>query len=206
MKRKRVGILVFPNVEVLDFCGPFEVFSVTRLDEERRREESSPFEVLLVSEGAAPVVATGGLRVIPDATLDTCPPFDVLVVPGGWGTRKEIGNQRVLTSIGERAKEVETLTSVCTGAMLLGQAGLLDGRRATTHWRSLDWMRQSFPAVTVEDKLHVVEDGHLLTSAGISAGIDMALRVVARYFGEAVGRATARHMEYPFPDDNRRRV
>jgi transcriptional regulator GlxA family with amidase domain len=206
MKRKCVGILVFPNVEVLDFCGPYEVFSVTRLHEERRREESSPFEVLLLAESANPVVATGGLRVIPDATLETCPLLDILVVPGGWGTRKEIGNQRVLTWIAERAKEVETLTSVCTGAMLLGQAGLLDGRRATTHWRSLDWMRQSFPAVTVEDKLHVVEDGQMLTSAGISAGIDMALLVVARYFGEAVGRATARHMEYPFRNDNRRRV
>jgi transcriptional regulator GlxA family with amidase domain len=206
MKRERVGILIFPNVEVLDFCGPYEVFSVTRLHEERRREESSPFEVLLVAEGADPLAATGGLRVIPDATLETCPPLDILVVPGGWGTRQEISNQRVLTWIAERAKEVTTLTSVCTGAMLLGQAGLLDGRRATTHWRSLDWMRQSFPAVTVEDKLHVVEDGSVLTSAGISAGIDMALLVVVRYFGEAVGRATARHMEYPFPDDNRRRV
>jgi transcriptional regulator GlxA family with amidase domain len=206
MKRERVGILIFPNVEVLDFCGPYEVFSVTRLHEERRREESSPFEVLLVAERADPVAATGGLRVIPDATLETCPPLDILVVPGGWGTRQEISNQRVLTWIAERAKEVTTLTSVCTGAMLLGQAGLLDGRRATTHWRSLDWMRQSFPAVTVEDKLHVVEDSRVLTSAGTSAGIDMALLVVARYFGEAVGRATARHMEYPFPDDNRRRV
>ena len=206
MKRKRVGILVFSDVEVLDFCGPFEVFSVTRLDEERRREEPSPFEVLVVAERLDPVIATGGLRVIPDATLDTCPPLDILVVPGGWGTRKEIDNKRVLTWIGERAKEVETLTSVCTGSMLLGQVGLLDGRRATTHWRSLDRMRQAFPAVTVEDKLHVVEDGDVLTSAGISAGIDMALRVVTRYFGEAVGRATARHMEYPFPDDNSRRV
>jgi len=206
MTHKRVGILIFPAVEVLDCFGPYEVFSVTRLNEDRRREESSPFEVLLVAESVEPVVATGGLRVIPDATLETCPPLDILVVPGGWGTRKEIGNQRVLTWIAKRAKEVETLTSVCTGAMLLGQAGSLDGRRATTHWRSLDWMRQSFPAVTVEDKLHVVEDGQVLTSAGISAGIDMALLVVARYFGEAAGRATARHMEYPFPDDNRRRV
>jgi transcriptional regulator GlxA family with amidase domain len=206
MKRKRVGILVFPNAEVLDFCGPYEVFSVTRLDEARRREDPSPFEVLLLAERADAVAATGGLRVIPDVTLETCPSLDILVVPGGWGTRREIGNQRVLTWIRKRAKEVETLTSVCTGAMLLGQAGLLDGRRATTHWRSLDWMRQSFPAVTVEDKLHVVEDGGVLTSAGISAGIDMALRVVARYFGEAVGRATSRHMEYRFPDDNRRRV
>jgi transcriptional regulator GlxA family with amidase domain len=206
MMRKRVGILIFPAVEVLDFCGPYEVFSVTRLDEDRRRVEASPFEVLLVAESADPVVATGGLRVIPDATLETCPPLDILVVPGGWGTRTEISNHRLLTWVAERAKEVETLTSVCTGAMLLGRTGLLDGRRATTHWRSIDWMRQSFPTVTVEDKLHVVEDGDLLTSAGISAGIDMALRVVARYFGEAVGRATARHMEYPFPDDNRRRV
>jgi len=206
MTDKRVGILIFPAVEVLDFCGPYEVFSVTRLSEERRRDETSPFEVHLVAQSGEPVVATGGLRVIPDVTLETCPPLDILVVPGGWGTRKEISNQRLLTWISERAKQVETLTSVCTGAMLLGQAGLLDGRRATTHWRSLDRMRQSFPAVTVEDKLHVVEDGHVLTSAGISAGIDMALRVVARYFGDAVGRATARHMEYPFPDDNRRRA
>jgi len=206
MTHKRVGILIFPAVEVLDFCGPYEVFSVARLDEERRRTESSPFEVLLVAETRDPVVATGGLRVIPDATLETCPPLDILVVPGGWGTRAEMSNQRVLKWIAERAREIETLTSVCTGAMLLGQIGLLDGRRATTHWRSLELMRQSFPSVTVEDKLHVVEDGQVLTSAGISAGIDMALRVVARYFGEAVGRATARHIEYPFPDDNRRRV
>src|SRR5262245_9251851 len=206
MERKRVGILVFPEVEVLDFCGPYEVFSTTRLREERRREEPSPFEVLVLAETAEPVVATGGLRVIPDATLDACPALQILVVPGGWGTRKEMGNRRLLDWIAERAREVETLTSVCTGAMLLGKAALLDGRRATTHWRSLEWMRESFPAVAVERALHVVEDGNVFTSAGISAGIDMALRVVARHFGERVGRATARHMEYPFPDDDRRRV
>jgi DJ-1/PfpI family len=99
MTNKRVGILIFPAVEVLDFCGPYEVFSVTRLDEERRREESSPFEVFLVAQSAEPVVATGGLRVIPDVTLETCPPLEILVVPGGWGTRKEISNQRLLTWI-----------------------------------------------------------------------------------------------------------
>jgi len=91
MSDKRVGILIFPAVEVLDFCGPYEVFSATRLNEERRREESSPFEVLLIAQRAEPVVATGGLRVIPDVTLETCPPLDILVVPGGWGTRKETG-------------------------------------------------------------------------------------------------------------------
>ncbi len=204
--RKRVGILIFPNVEVLDFCGPYEVFSVVRLNEDRRREEPSPFEVLLVAERDEPVGASGGLRVLPDATISTCPPLDVLVVPGGWGTRKEIDNGNLIRWIADRGRSAETLTSVCTGAMLLGRAGLLDGHRATTHWRSLGWMRDSFPDVTVEDKLHVVEEGRIFTSAGISAGIDMALRVVLRYHGEAVARATARHMEYTFPDDNRRRV
>lgn len=206
MERRRVGILVFDDVEVLDFCGPFEVFSVTRLNEERRREDPSPFAVLLVAQEAGVVTAAGGLRVVPDVTLDACPALDVLVVPGGWGTRREIHNAELLSWIAQRGRQVETLTSVCTGAMLLGHAGLLDGRRATTHWRSLDWMSESFPQVTVERALHVVEDGHVVTSAGISAGIDMALRVVARYHGDTIARATARQMEYPFPDDNRRRV
>ena len=207
MAGKRVGILIFPQVEVLDFCGPFEVFSVTRLDEAARRETPSPFEVRLVAETAEPVTTTGGMRVIPDVTIDDCPPLDVLVVPGGMGTRTEIKNERLLAWIAARGKTVETLTSVCTGSMLLGQAGLLDGRHATTHWRALPWMRDSFPTVTVEEKLHVVEDGHVLTSAGISAGIDMALRVVARYHGEEVARATARTMEYRYaPEDNGRRI
>ncbi|HYE93415.1 MAG TPA: DJ-1/PfpI family protein [Terriglobales bacterium] len=207
MTRKRVGILVFPDVEVLDFCGPFEVFSVTRLDDARRREEPSPFEVLIVAEKPDVVTAVGGLKVVPDVSIDRCPPLDILVVPGGWGTRAEITNARLLAWIAARGKAVETLTSVCTGAMLLGKAGLLDGRHATTHFRSLSWMRESFPAVTVEEKQHVVEDGNVLTSAGISAGIDMALRVVARYHGEEVARATARNMEYRYvPEDNSRRI
>lgn len=206
MERKRVGILIFPDVEVLDFCGPYEVFSVTRLDEERRREQPSPFEVCLIAQREGPLVASGGLRVLPDYSLETCPPLDVLLVPGGWGTRRELHNQSLIDWIAARGQQVETLTSVCTGAMLLGRAGLLDGRRATTHWRSLEWMRDTFPAVTVEDQLRVVEDGQVLTSAGICAGIDLALRVVARYHGEAVARATARHMEYPYPENNARRV
>jgi transcriptional regulator GlxA family with amidase domain len=130
----------------------------------------------------------------------------VLIVPGGWGTRREIGNQRLLAWIAEAARGAETLASVCTGSMLLGAAGLLDRRRATTHWKSLAWMRESFPSVAVVEDQHVVEDGHVLTSAGISAGIDLSLRIVARHHGEAIARATARHMEYTFPDDNSRRV
>ena len=206
MTRRKVGILVFPEVEVLDFCGPFEVFSVTRLDEERRRLDPSPYEVLIIAENPGVVVATGGLKVIPDHVLEDCPPLDVLVVPGGWGTRREMKNDRLIAWIAERGQQVTTLTSVCTGALLLGKAGLLDGRRATTHWRVLEEMRGLFPAVNVIDDQHVVEEGNLITSAGISAGIDMALRVVARHHGDAVAGATARYMEYPFPEDNRRRV
>jgi transcriptional regulator GlxA family with amidase domain len=206
MNRRQVGILLFENIEVLDFCGPFEVFSVTRLNEEKRRDELSPFNVVLVAETKGPVVTTGGMKVLPDYDLDDCPRLDVLVVPGGWGTRKEMNNERLLAWIAERSRQVETLTSVCTGALLLGKAGLLDGKRATTHWGSLDWMQELFPKAIVERRLHFVEDGTLFTSAGISAGIDMALKVVARYFGEAIARATARHMEYPFPESNARRI
>ena len=206
MERRRVGIVLFENIDVLDFCGPFEVFSAARLNEERRREEPSPFEVLLVAEKNGPVVTTGGMKVIPDHTFESCPKLGILVVPGGWGTRKELKNPAMLNWLRIRALEVETLTSVCTGSMLLGFAGLLDGRHATTHWRSLDWMRESFPTVRVAHDKHVVEDGRIFTSAGISAGIDMALKVVARYYGEAIARATAKLMEYPYPDNNARRV
>jgi transcriptional regulator GlxA family with amidase domain len=206
MERKRVGILLFENIEVLDFCGPFEVFSATRIDEGKRRDEPSPFEILLVAENKTTVVTTGGMKVIPDHSFESCPRLDILVVPGGWGTRRELSNPAMLDWLRIRAAEVETLTAVCTGSMLLGFAGLLDGHRATTHWRSLDWMRESFPAVRVEYDKHVVEDGRLITSAGISAGIDMALKVVERYFGKDISGAAARHMEYPYPDSNARRI
>ena len=206
MERKIVGIVLFNDIEVLDFCGPFEVFSVTRLNEEKRREEPSPFEVLLVAEQIEHIVTTGNMKVIPDYTFESCPKLDILCVPGGWGTRTELKNPAMLDWVRSPASEVELLTSVCTGSMLLGFAGLLNGHHATTHWRSLDWMRESFPSVSVEYDKHVVEDDALFTSAGISAGIDMALKVVARYCGESVARATARHMEYAYPDNNARRI
>jgi transcriptional regulator GlxA family with amidase domain len=206
MTRKQVGILLFEAVEVLDFCGPFEVFSVTRLNEDTRRQSSSPFNVFLIAETPGPIVASGGMRVLADHTLETCPLVDVLVIPGGWGTRAQMSNERLLRWLRSRATNLETLTSVCTGALLLGQAGLLKGRRATSHWQTLDWMQQLFPDTIVETQLHVVEDGNLVTSAGIAAGIDMALKVVGRYFGEAVAHATARHMEYPFPESSARRI
>ncbi len=206
MQRIRVGILLFPDVEVLDFCGPLEVFSVTRLDEERRRDEPSPFEVTLVAQDPGPVVTAGGMAVLPHCVLENCPRLDILVVPGGWGVRRELKNSVLLDWLRRRAAEVDLLAAVCTGSMLLGFAGLLDGLRATTHWRSLDWMRESFPAVVVEREKHFVQDGRVFTSAGISAGMDMSLQVVKRYYGEEVARATARHMEYPYPETDQRRI
>ncbi len=206
MIRRSVGILVFPDVEVLDFCGPFEVFSVVRLDEDRRRIEPSPYDVVLIAEAHMTVVATGGLKVIPDHTLDDCPPLDTLVVPGGWGTRREMHNDPLIAWVTERGRQVTTLASVCTGSLLLARAGLLDGQKATTHWRVLEEMQNLFPSVEIVKDQHVVEAGSVVTSAGISAGIDMARRVVARHHGEPVARATARYMEYPFPEDNRRRI
>lgn len=206
MVRKHVGIVLFNDVEVLDFCGPFEVFSATRLNEEKRRDEPSPFEVSLVSENLSHITTTGGMKVMPHYSFENCPSIDILVVPGGWGTRKELDNPVMLEWLRQRAAEVETLTSVCTGSMLLGFAGLLNGLHATTHWRSLDWMRDSFPEVIVVYDQHVVADGRVFTSAGISAGIDMALKVVDRYYGEDIAQATAAHMEYPFPISNERRI
>ncbi|MFZ0928468.1 MAG: DJ-1/PfpI family protein [Syntrophobacteraceae bacterium] len=206
MDRKRIGIIIFDDIEVLDFCGPFEVFSAARLNEEHRREEPYPFEVLLVAQFDRPATTTGGMKVLPDFTFDTCPPLDILVVPGGWGTRREMKNEVMLSFVVSRAAQVETVASVCTGSLILGNAGLLDGLRATTHWRSLGLMQELFPKIMVDSASHVVEQGKLITSAGISAGIDMALRVVGRYCGETIARSTARHMEYPFPESNERRV
>jgi transcriptional regulator GlxA family with amidase domain len=201
-----VGIVVFDDIEVLDFCGPFEVFATTRLTEVNRRETLSPFDVVLVAERPGPVTTTGGMTVLPHHTFENCPHLDVVVAPGGWGTRQELKNPAMLAFLKARAAEAETVTSVCTGSMLLGFAGLLDGLHATTHWRSLDWMRDSFPSVQVEYDKHFVQDGRVFTSAGISAGIDMALKVVEHYCGEEIARTTARHMEYPYPDSDARRI
>jgi transcriptional regulator GlxA family with amidase domain len=205
MTPKRVGIFIFPNVEVLDFCGPFEVFSVTR---RQRGDATSPFEVLLVAETNEVVRTVGGMQVVPHVTFADCPPLDILVVPGGVGTRPLLNQPTVLQWVQEQATAVETLTSVCTGSLILAQAGLLDGLTATTHWTVLDEMARRFPAVQVDYAQHWLEEaeGRIFTSAGIAAGIDMALQVVAKYEGEAVARETAKQMEYPYPTDNRRRI
>ncbi|WP_300161351.1 DJ-1/PfpI family protein [Solidesulfovibrio sp.] len=205
-RRIEVAILVFPDVELLDFCGPYEALSACRLDEAKRREEPSPFRVRLAAANVDPVASANGARFLPDVTLGDCPAPDVLLVPGGWGVRAALDDEALVGWIRDTGARAGTVAGVCTGSMLLGKAGLLAGRRATTHWRSLDWMRASYPDVTVVSDQHVVEDGDVVTSAGISAGIDLGLRLIARFFGEPVAQATARHLEYFCPEGNKRRV
>jgi transcriptional regulator GlxA family with amidase domain len=200
-----VGIVIFDQVEVLDVAGPFEAFSVTRLNEERRQEQSSPFRILLVSERKDQVSAIGGLRFTPDVTIDDCPALDLLIVPGGWGTRMEVKNTTLLKWIADRAAKTRLTASVCTGSSLLGKAGLLDGREATTHWRAFDFLRDAAPTALIRQDVLFTLDDPIFTSAGVSAGIDLALRIVSHFFGAKIGQATARQMEYPYPQNDQRR-
>jgi transcriptional regulator GlxA family with amidase domain len=172
------------------------------LNEERRQEELSPFRVLLVSENMDQVSAIGGLRFTPDVTMDNCPELDLLIVPGGWGTRTQIKNANLLRWIANRSPRTRLTVSVCTGSSLLGKAGLLDGREATTHWHNFDFLRQAAPNAYIREDLRFTMDNSIFTSAGISAGIDMALHIVSHFFGTKIGEATARQMEYPYPQNN----
>jgi transcriptional regulator GlxA family with amidase domain len=198
MNVRSVGILVFEGVEILDFAGPYEVFSRTRLVpgiESRRTEASAPFRVFTVARGPEPVRATGGLRVVPDHTFADAPPIDLLVVPGGFGTRNLLGEESTLSWIREVAVDAEQVTSVCTGSLLLASAGLLGGRRATTHWGALDTLAGLDETVLVDRDARVVFDG-VVTSAGVAAGIDMAFDVVELLHGRDVADETASYIEF----------
>lgn len=198
MKQQNVGILIFDDVEVLDFTGPYEVFSRTRLVpgvESRRSAEHAPFHVFTVARTIEPIAATGGLRVIPDHSFDSAPRIDILVVPGGFGTRALLTEAGVLDWIARIAASSSLTTSVCTGALLLGKAGLLRGRRATTHWAAHDLLAFLDDSIRVERETPFVDDT-VITSAGVAAGIEMAFHVVEKLHGAAVADETARYIEY----------
>ncbi len=198
MNQKRlptVGILIFDDVEVLDFCGPFEVFSVARALGEHS-DEATLFTVLTIAEEDTIITCRGGLLVKPHATIENAPPLDILVVPGGQGTRRQRHNARLLDWIAQQDQHTSLTTSVCTGAFLLAERGLLNAHRATTHWNSIAWMRSTYPAIEMRADARVVDEGHIVTSAGISAGIDMSLHLVSRLYGSDIAEWTARRMEY----------
>jgi transcriptional regulator GlxA family with amidase domain len=187
----RTAIVIFDEVEVLDFAGPFEVFSVTG-----RRQKLEPFDVYTVAEHPAPVAARNGLSINPRYAFADCPPPDILVVPGGYGTRREMKNPVMLEWIARVAPACELVLSVCTGALVLGAAGLLTDREATTHFMAFDELRAVAPQAVVREDRRIVDNGNLILSAGVSAGIDMSLHVVARLLGVEVARETAHYMEY----------
>ena len=202
--RQKVGILIFDDVEVLDFAGPFEVFSRTRTvagADSRRSDDSAPFETFTVARTLDAVTAIGGLKVLPHYAWSDAPPIDILVVPGGFGTRALLHDEATLSWIRETAGRSRQVTSVCTGALLLAKVGLLQGRRATTHWAGLDLLATIDPTIQVQRETRVVHDG-IFTSAGVSAGIDMSFAVVEQLCGRAVATETAHYIEYQWGRDD----
>jgi len=192
MATRNVAILMFDDVEVLDFAGPFEVFSVTS----ELNKGERPFAVSTVAEHPGAVNARNGLSVNPDCTISDCPPPDILIVPGGQGTRKLIDNLAVINWIKDCARTAELVLSVCTGSLLLGKAGLLEGLEATTHHQVLDLLKELAPNTTIIENQRFVDNGKIITSGGIAAGIDMSLHVVGKLLGTAQAEQTAEHMEY----------
>ncbi len=190
-----VGLYLFDEVEVLDFAGPFEVFSTAA-----RLGAEPPFRLAAIAEHSGLISARGGLRVAAEYALDNHPALDVLLIPGGV-VDAELAKPHVLSWIVEQSKTVQVLASVCTGALLLARAGLLSGRQVTTHWEDIEALRAMLPDASVVPECRWIDTGPIITSAGISAGIDMSLHLVRRLAGQDAAVRTARQMEYAWRDE-----
>ncbi|RMB78539.1 DJ-1/PfpI family protein [Rhodococcus sp. SBT000017] len=192
--RRSIAILLFDDVEVLDACGPFEVFSVANRVAERAGT-AALFDVTLVGIDDGAVRARGGMRIGVDTTIDDPRGFDVVLVPGGVVDAVE-ADSRVLQWLQRIRPTAETVASVCTGVFVLAAAGLLDERPVTTHWEDLELLGDRWPALVVHEGVRYIDHGDLATSAGISAGLDLALHLVARWAGADHALATAGQMDY----------
>ena len=188
---RNVAILIFDDVEILDFCGPYEVFGVTGTG-----NDSQPFNVYTVAEHSKPILARNQLSINPQYTIANCPPSDILLVPGGFGTRREMHNLVLIDWIRQCFEHSELLLSVCTGALLLAKAGLLENLAATTHHLAIDLLKEVAPNTEIRAGDRFVDNGKIILSAGISAGIDMSLYVVAKLLGKKAAIETAEYMEY----------
>jgi transcriptional regulator GlxA family with amidase domain len=191
---RSVAILMFDEVEVLDACGPFEVFSVANRVAERAGS-ARPFEVTLVGIDDRAVVARGGMRIGVDTTIEDPRGYDVVLVPGGVVDAVS-DDSRVLQWLKGLRSDAELVASVCTGAFVLAAAGLLDTRPVTTHWEDLEQLSARWPALVVHEAVRYIDHGDLATSAGISAGLDLALHLVARWAGADHALATSSQMDY----------
>lgn len=191
-----VGIYVFDEVEVLDFAGPYEVFTTATRMQQRSDTQVQPlFNVVTLGRTTAPVKARAGLKIDPDHDIQTHPPLDCLIVPGGVVTA-ELSKPDVIDWINQQTALTPVVASVCTGAFLLAKAGKLDGLHVTTHWEDIDELQAMFPALEVVSGVRWVDQGALLTSAGISAGIDMSLHLVERLHSRTLAERTARQMDF----------
>jgi transcriptional regulator GlxA family with amidase domain len=186
-----IGIFVFPGVEELDFAGPWEVLRAWEL-----LDPEAAVHVFTVAADEGPVECVKGLRVVPDHTWSTAPPLDVLVYPGGRGTTGQIGDERIRSWVRDVAQRGALMTSVCTGSLVYADAGLLDGRPATTHWASLDTLASLGSGIVVRPDDRYVDVGDVITASGVSAGIDMALHLVRRLHSEERARQVRRYIQY----------
>lgn len=190
---KNIGILLFNEVEVLDFAGPFEVFSITTY----KTSSDQPFKVHTVAQSKDLIRTRNGLKILPDYDFKDAPQFDILIIPGGYGAEEiEIHNTELINWIKKNMDSVDIMASVCTGAFLLAEAGLLDGKQATTHWMDIDRLEKEYPKVNVRRKVKFVDASPIITSGGISAGINMSFYIIKKLLGEEIATATAKRMEY----------
>ena len=197
--QRNLAILVHDEVEVLDFCGPFEAFGVTGDSGE------AYFNVFTVADEARVVRSNAGMLIQPNHTIDDCPPLSMLLIPGG-NTSVILGNPRLMAWVAEQEKHVEHLVSVCTGAMVLATLGLLDGLEATTHYGSYGRLEAAAPKAVVRRDVRVADNGHIVTGAGVSAGIDLALHMIARLYGMQEANDVAEYMMYRWANDDRVRA
>lgn len=195
-----VGIFLFDQVEALDFAGPYEVFTTaSRVFKRLHPEAAEPFKVITIAESTAPVQARAGMRVLPDFDLLAHPHIDLLIIPGGV-VNGEMEKPAVIEWIVAQSRGADITASVCTGAFLLAQAGLLGNGPVTTHWEDIDDLRMMFPALDVRGNQRWVDQGSIVTSAGISAGIDMSLHLVERIADRQLALRTARQMEFDWTE------
>lgn len=186
-----VGILLFNEVEVLDFAGPFEVFSICSTDDQKKL-----FNVFTVSEQPE-IIARNGLQVKSHYTFETTPHIDLLVIPGGLGAETvEMYNLNLRQWILQQHTHAQLTFSICTGAFILAEAGLLDGLKATTHWMDIARLKQDYPQIDVLTNVKYVDEGKIISAAGISSGINASLYIVAKLHGADIAKQTAKRMEY----------
>ncbi len=189
---QNIAALVFPGFELLDLFGPLQMFGMMKSD----------FQVHIVAESKAVVESNAGPSILAEVDFDDAIDHDLILVPGGMGTRQEINNTRLINWIAKAADEAEIIMSVCTGGALLAKSGVLDGRRATTNKMAFEWVRSQSTAVNWEKQARWIEDGNLFTSSGVSAGMDMSLAVIARLHGKKQARKVATWSEYEWHEDS----